>query len=83
MFSPVVYVCVFAGCLTETCQLGVCVEENKSRCSINCDTLIELAQVCSRFVFDETFEPRLNFVRFTRHVKKRASTRNFMSGDFQ
>ena len=30
---------------------------------------LEIAQVCSRFL-KETFEPRLNFVRFARHKEK-------------
>ena len=30
---------------------------------------IQLAQVCSCSVLDETLEPRLIFVRFTRHTK--------------
>ena len=30
----------------------------------------ELAQVCSRFVPDETFEPRWKFVGFIEHTRK-------------
>ena len=39
---------------------------------------IELAQVCSCFALDETFETRLKFVRFTRHAKPCVSTRNLL-----
>ena len=31
---------------------------------------MELAQVCSGCVLDETFEPRLNFFNWTRRTKK-------------
>ena len=39
---------------------------------------IELAQVCSRFVLNETFEPRLKFVRLTRHTEICVSTHNLL-----
>ena len=43
-----------------------------------------LTQVCSRFVFDETFEPTLNFIRFRRHTKRMCTyTLKHVAGGFQ
>ena len=45
---------------------------------------IKLVQVCSRFVFEETFEPRFNLVRCTtKQTRKCEMYPKLVVGDFQ
>ena len=64
--------------------MGVCLESRGQQMLVQPQLgHIELAQVCSRFVFDETFEPRLIFVGFTRHTKEMCKYPRLVVGDFQ
>ena len=47
---------MFAGCLAEKCQVGVCPEPRGEQMPVQPQPgHMEVAEVCRRFVFDETF----------------------------
>ena len=60
--------------LAEKCQVAVCLEENKCRCSLNWD---------SKFSWWWNFWTQIEFGQVTRHPKKWRKDPKFVVGDFQ